>query len=170
MNPPPGNTEGTGLGLPISRKLIENLGGSIAVKPREPRGSVFVFDLKLALATRSEGLALPVCRPSTEEERDIWLFMPTGILKRVLKVFLTDWGWSPDTLRNETELKQLLAESDEASGHVRRVICDEISVGPLTQDTWKDLESKFGALVIMRGLEKNKRLRTTARWPSRSRC
>ena len=38
-------TEGTGLGLYLSLRLAEQLGGAIRVEPREPRGSVFVLRL-----------------------------------------------------------------------------------------------------------------------------
>lgn len=38
-------TKGTGLGLAICHRLIEELGGSIAVKPRTPEGTVFLIHL-----------------------------------------------------------------------------------------------------------------------------
>lgn len=43
-------TEGTGLGLTVSRQLIENMGGSIEVESREGVGSVFTLSLALAEA------------------------------------------------------------------------------------------------------------------------
>ena len=41
-------TEGTGLGLYLSRRLAEQLGGTIRVEPRGPRGSVFVLRLPVS--------------------------------------------------------------------------------------------------------------------------
>ena len=45
-----GAKEGTGLGLTISRKFVRLLGGDIAVRSIENKGSVFQFELKVRLA------------------------------------------------------------------------------------------------------------------------
>jgi len=42
-----GNTGGTGLGLPISKQLVEMMGGSIGFKSSPRRGSIFWFELPL---------------------------------------------------------------------------------------------------------------------------
>jgi PAS domain S-box-containing protein len=49
--------EGTGLGLPISRRLAEILGGAIEVESRVGEGSEFKVHVALALATPSSGPA-----------------------------------------------------------------------------------------------------------------
>jgi signal transduction histidine kinase len=36
---------GTGIGLPVSREIIEAHGGTIAFAANEPRGTVFVLEL-----------------------------------------------------------------------------------------------------------------------------
>jgi PAS domain S-box-containing protein len=40
--------EGTGLGLPISQKIVEAHGGKLEVRPRSPKGSFFFAELPLA--------------------------------------------------------------------------------------------------------------------------
>ncbi len=50
---------GTGLGLPISRHLIERHGGTLTVSSREGQGSIFTITLPLAEAESSNGTATP---------------------------------------------------------------------------------------------------------------
>ncbi|MDH5759228.1 MAG: ATP-binding protein, partial [Gemmatimonadota bacterium] len=59
---------GTGLGLPISRKIAEAMGGTLSVESVEGEGSTFTFavELPLAAATSVHGDVLLVC-PSPED-------------------------------------------------------------------------------------------------------
>jgi signal transduction histidine kinase/DNA-binding response OmpR family regulator len=49
-----GFTEGTGLGLPISRQFVRLMGGEITVRSEIGRGSVFAFTVDVALTDASE--------------------------------------------------------------------------------------------------------------------
>ena len=46
--------QGTGLGLPISRKFVQMMGGEITVSSIPQLGSKFAFDIQISLATPSE--------------------------------------------------------------------------------------------------------------------
>ncbi|MEG4403568.1 GAF domain-containing protein [Microcoleus sp. MON2_D5] len=46
--------QGTGLGLPISRKFVQMMGGDITVSSTPELGSKFAFDIQINLATASE--------------------------------------------------------------------------------------------------------------------
>ena len=46
--------EGTGLGLPISRKFVQLMGGNITVSSKLDQGSVFSFDIQVTLAESYE--------------------------------------------------------------------------------------------------------------------
>ncbi|MBW3586344.1 MAG: response regulator, partial [Cyanobacteria bacterium 0813] len=46
--------QGTGLGLPLSRKFVQMMGGDITVSSTPELGSKFVFDIKIKLATPTE--------------------------------------------------------------------------------------------------------------------
>jgi two-component system phosphate regulon sensor histidine kinase PhoR len=45
---------GTGLGLSIVKNLVQSMQGTVGVKPNEPRGSVFWFELPAATVRREE--------------------------------------------------------------------------------------------------------------------
>ncbi len=46
--------QGTGLGLPISRKFVQLMGGDIAVSSTPSRGSIFAFDIAVSVANACE--------------------------------------------------------------------------------------------------------------------
>ncbi|MEG4962937.1 MULTISPECIES: GAF domain-containing protein [unclassified Microcoleus] len=52
--------QGTGLGLPISHKFIQMMGGDITVSSKPKLGSKFAFDIQISLATPSE---IKILRP-----------------------------------------------------------------------------------------------------------
>jgi signal transduction histidine kinase/CheY-like chemotaxis protein len=53
--------EGTGLGLPISRKFVELLGGNIKVTSRVNQGTLFAFNIPVEVVSASQ---LPISTPS----------------------------------------------------------------------------------------------------------
>jgi signal transduction histidine kinase/CheY-like chemotaxis protein len=56
---------GTGLGLPITKELIESQGGSITVKSKPGKGSSFIFDLQFAKAEQPVSHVLPASSVAT---------------------------------------------------------------------------------------------------------
>ncbi|ETR68540.1 MAG: hypothetical protein OMM_04507 [Candidatus Magnetoglobus multicellularis str. Araruama] len=47
-------SEGTGLGLPISRKIVQMLGGDITIKSNAEKGTTVIFDIKVHVSNRSK--------------------------------------------------------------------------------------------------------------------
>ena len=53
--------EGTGLGLPISRKFVQLMGGNITVSSRFGKGTIFQFDVEVRLSSPAE---IPMLQPT----------------------------------------------------------------------------------------------------------
>ncbi len=51
--------QGTGLGLPISRKFVQLMGGDIVVSSRLGYGAVFQFDIQVGLGAAADSVRLP---------------------------------------------------------------------------------------------------------------
>jgi signal transduction histidine kinase/FixJ family two-component response regulator len=71
--------EGTGLGLPISRKFVEILGGKLNVSSRVSHGTLFSFNVPAEVVSAS---ALPLSKPS----RRVIALTPGQLLYRILVV------------------------------------------------------------------------------------
>ncbi|MFZ6029063.1 MAG: GAF domain-containing protein [Chloroflexota bacterium] len=96
--------EGTGLGLPISRQLVEMMGGQLQVQSTVGEGSIFWFELEMPLAVGDVSTA----------KQDYQLI--TGYKGRRLKVLIVD-----DKVYNRSFLLNLLVPigfecSEAASG------------------------------------------------------
>ena len=52
-------SQGTGLGLPISRSIVHLMGGTLEVKSEPDKGSEFFFSITLPFGEKTEPLSLP---------------------------------------------------------------------------------------------------------------
>lgn len=87
------NFEGTGLGLAISKKLVELMGGEVHVSSEQGKGSVFAFDLLLAIAPPPSGhahaVAVATGKPRAFENMRI-LLVEDNVVNQELIVELLD--------------------------------------------------------------------------------
>ena len=102
---------GTGLGLNISRAIVERHGGSIAFDTEVDVGTTFYFDLPMvrSRATRDDRAPADATKPRIlicEDEPDII---------SLLDLMLRGSGYATDIARNSQEAKDMLAKNDYAA-------------------------------------------------------
>jgi CheY-like chemotaxis protein len=90
-------TEGAGLGLAVSRRIVRLMGSELSVESTPNQGSVFGFELDLSPAPETYGLDLPPTREKAEKQKII------GFQGDKRKILITD-----DQYINREVLKAIL--------------------------------------------------------------
>ncbi|MCB9205192.1 MAG: response regulator [Flavobacteriales bacterium] len=104
---------GTGLGLTISKRLVEMMGGSLMVESEEGKGSRFYFDALLGNAD-SEHLAASK-RPKNVEGLRVLLVDDSNTARDVLKNMLLSFGFDVLEADNADDAIQLYREESEVA-------------------------------------------------------
>ncbi|MDI9408412.1 MAG: ATP-binding protein [Candidatus Pacebacteria bacterium] len=81
---------GSGLGLSITRQLVELLGGRIGVSDREGGGSVFRFSIPLNPIPTED--MPPLRQVPSFKNRRVWLYSQSAVTQLVLDGYFKQWG------------------------------------------------------------------------------
>ena len=112
---------GTGLGLTISARLVELMGGELGVESEEGRGSVFSFGLELAI---KEGVSPPRPPPAALVGKQALLVGNDCATARVLASVFARWGIATVTAVSVAEARLIAAKSRDAGAPLGIVILD----------------------------------------------
>ena len=116
---------GSGLGLSISKQLVEMMGGAISVIPRVGGGSVFQFSCELASIEPSGGpvpIRGPMIEPSPLEVR---VFDGNPISRDITMKLLGAWRVPGKAVASWGELQALQANSQQRGGQAWILITDQ---------------------------------------------
>ncbi|MGB0721392.1 MAG: ATP-binding protein [Gammaproteobacteria bacterium] len=106
---------GTGLGLTISRQLVELMGGQIGVESRPGTGSRFHFEVVLRRKSRQPVEAPPPILRALNITK-IFVFVPNATNRQALVQRLTQWGLPFEPCVHAQSLVRALSEHRDAIG------------------------------------------------------
>lgn len=95
---------GTGLGLVITQKLVQQMGGQIRFESELGKGSVFSFNLELDVSPLPQGEPLPLDRIQSKR---VWLLEPDPFTHASLLALLAEWQLDVHSLTVDEEWPQM---------------------------------------------------------------
>ena len=96
---------GSGLGLSITRQLVELLGGKIGINDREGGGAVFRFTIPISSIPSHE---MPASRQVPNlKGKTLWLYSQSAVTQLVLESYFKNWGGKVELNPAIPNLKQM---------------------------------------------------------------
>jgi len=113
---------GTGLGLTISRHLVEMMDGRIWVLSEEGRGSTFLFEVPFSPVPDATAPASPVLSPGRRDR--VLLLTGNGPERAVMREYLEETGHLVDVASAQTEALDLIDAAAGSNDPYLAVVCD----------------------------------------------
>ena len=111
---------GSGLGLTISKRLVEKMGGDIAVSSALGKGSTFTFTLTLPVPQHAK-----ITRSPTDlRGMHVLVVDDLDISRSILSELLTKWGFRVSEAANGREALALLERVDSTADQVELLLLD----------------------------------------------
>ncbi|WP_248674525.1 two-component sensor histidine kinase BarA [Shewanella colwelliana] len=136
---------GTGLGLIITKRLINRMGGQIGCISAPNKGSTFWFTLPLKLSQ------YPISQPLEIDKlyrKSIVLFEPRPLSRKVYKTLLEHWQMRVVTVASTPELNELM---QHRNGHFDYAIvsCHELDRSPKLLETVNTIKEMSDYLLYI---------------------
>jgi PAS domain S-box-containing protein len=111
---------GTGLGLTISKRLVEKMGGDIAVSSEPGKGSTFTFTLSFPVPQH----AVISRSPTDLRGMHVLVVDDLDISRSILSELLNHWGFRVSEAASGKAALELLEQADGGPGQVELVLLD----------------------------------------------
>ncbi len=112
---------GTGLGLTISKQLVELMAGTIGVRSRPGHGSTFWFDLPLPMDPHAVAGVLPTADLAGTR---ILIVDDSEVSRRILQEQTSSWGLDSEGCASTTEALRRIREASDAGSPFHIAILD----------------------------------------------
>ncbi|MBF0100279.1 MAG: response regulator [Desulfobacterales bacterium] len=104
---------GTGLGLPISKRLIEKMNGHLDVLSEMNKGSIFVFSIPLStMGDIPEAFQSPVIQPFNKPAH-VLIVMKYPITAQIIQHYLMGWNLSSEICHTGNKAISLISSAKE---------------------------------------------------------
>ncbi|WP_054763234.1 ATP-binding protein [Methylomonas koyamae] len=143
---------GTGLGLTISKRLVEMMGGDLHVESAIGQGSLFEFGLQLPFAVEKQSRQ----RPEQLAGMRVLVVDDLDISRQMLRDILQNWGFEVAEAANGADALALLSRANQAGQDFELVLLDwkmpgldGIQVTRAIKDMVRQAEIRHAPVVIM---------------------